>query len=467
MVFKNTHTFINDDFLLTTETAKRLYHDYAKNQPIIDYHNHLSPKVIAENKPFTNLYEAWLKGDHYKWRAMRAAGVEEKYITGTETTPWEKFEKWAETVPKTVRNPLFHWTHLELERYFGIKELLQPSTAKHIYESANEQLKTLTPRKLLSNLNVVTLCTTDDPIDLLEHHQFLKEDFKETAVLPGFRPDKVLDINLEAYTAYLKSLEAASGVSIKNLDQLLESLQQRINYFHDNGCKVSDHGLNNIPATPYTENEVNAILKNRLAGKIPSSEDTLKFKSCVLYELAKMYHQKEWVQQFHLGPIRNNNSKLMQELGADVGCDSIGDYPQAVTMSAFFDKLNKNKVLANTITYNLNPADNELFATMMGNYNSADVKMQWGSAWWFLDQKDGMEKQINALSNLGLLSTFIGMLTDSRSFLSYPRHEYFRRLLCNLIGSDIENGELPADIAFFGELVENISHKNAANYFNF
>ncbi|MCK0156322.1 glucuronate isomerase [Cellulophaga sp. F20128] len=467
MVFKDTNTFITDDFLLSTETAKQLYHEYAKDQPIIDYHNHLSPKVIAENKPFANLYEAWLEGDHYKWRAMRAAGVEEKYITGTSTTPWEKFEKWAETVPKTVRNPLFHWTHLELERYFGIKEILQPSTAKKIYDTANEQLKTLTPRKLLRKLKVVTLCTTDDPIDTLEHHQFLKDNYTETAILPGFRPDKALDINLESYTSYLNSLEASSGITIKSLEHLLASLEQRVNHFHNNGCRVSDHGLNNIPATPYTENEVNAILKNRLAGKIPSAEETLQFKSCVLYELAKMYHKKNWVQQFHLGPIRNNNSKLMQELGADVGCDSIGDYPQAVTMSAFFDKLNKNKVLANTITYNLNPADNELFATMMGNYNSAEAKMQWGSAWWFLDQKDGMEKQINTLSNLGLLSTFIGMLTDSRSFLSYPRHEYFRRLLCNLIGTDIEKGELPADIAFFGKLVENISYKNAANYFNF
>lgn len=460
--------FITDDFLLNSKEAITLYHNYAKKTPIIDYHNHLSVKEIAENKPVKNITNAWLKEDHYKWRAMRANGIDEYFITG-DATAKEKFEKWAETVPYTLRNPLFHWTHLELKSYFGIDKILQPSTAKEIYRKANVFLKSKTPAQLLEQMNVAVVCTTDDPTDNLKYHKQIASQNFFTKVYPTFRPDKLFLINDEGFTIYLKKLESCVGFSIKNNVDLLKALKNRIEFFDENGCRLSDYGLEEIYTYNFTNKEVDVILKKSFLGEKVSNEEVQVYGSFLQYHLSKIYYEKEWVQQFHLGAIRNNNIRLLEELGADSGCDSIGDFSHAKAMSQFFGRLDKEGKLTKTICYNLNPSQNEVFATMMGNYNTNEIpgKMQWGSAWWFLDQKEGIEKQLNTLSNIGLLSRFVGMLTDSRSFLSFPRHEYFRRVLCNLIAEDVNKGLVPNDIDFLGKMIQDICYNNAVNYFKF
>lgn len=462
-------TFLSEDFLLKTETAKRLYHDFAKDMPVIDYHNHLPPEEIAADRKFTTITEAWLKGDHYKWRAMRANGINEELITG-DTDDWTKFKVWAETVPYTMRNPLYHWTHMELLNPFGIKEVLNGSNAKSIYETCNAQLPQFSTKALLKHYKVDALCTTDDPADPLHHHETIdKQDFA-TKVLPTFRPDKAMAVeDPVTYKAYIRKLGAAADIDINSYSALLAALKKRHEYFHAHGGRLSDHGLNFFIYADFTEAALEQAFKDVLAGKHLDEATVAMFKSATLHFICLWNHEKGWAQQFHAGALRNNNSRLLQRLGADAGVDSIGDWPMAEAMSRFFDRLDKDNKLAKTIVYNLNPAHNEVYATMMGNFQDGTVagKMQFGSGWWFLDQKDGMEKQINALSNMGLLSRFVGMLTDSRSFLSYSRHEYFRRILCNLIGNDVENGELPGDVPWLGKMVQDISYNNAKAYFNF
>ncbi len=464
-------TFLDDNFLLQSKSAERLYHEHAKKMPIIDYHNHLIPELIATNKRFDNITQPWLYGDHYKWRAMRTNGVEEKYCTGN-ASDWEKFEKWAETVPHTMRNPLYHWTHLELKRYFGVDELLSKQTAKKIYDKASENLShdEFRVQGLLTMMNVESLCTTDDPIDSLEFHSQIEGQNLTFKVFPTWRPDKSMAIeNLDAYNEYLDKLSKVSGIEINSYSALIDALRKRHDFFALLGCKLSDHGIENFYAEDYTISEIESIFAKARKRVQLSQSEILKFKSAALYDLAILDHEKGWAQQFHIGALRNNNTRLLKKLGPDTGFDSIGDFQVAVPMSRFLDRLDKNDKLAKTIIYNLNPADNEVIATMIGNFQDGSIagKIQFGSGWWFLDQKDGMEKQINALSTLGLLSRFVGMLTDSRSFLSYPRHEYFRRILCNLLGKDIENGELPNDIDFIGSMVEDICYNNAKNYFKF
>ncbi len=464
----NSKTFITDNFLLNSKEAEILYHEYAKDMPIIDYHNHLSPKQIAEDLPIENITDAWLSGDHYKWRAMRANGIDEKFITG-DTTKEEKFNSWAETVPYTLRNPLFHWTQLELKRYFDIDTILQSNTAGSIYEEANTILASKTPTQLLAEMNVEVICTTDDPIDELEHHQAIAKKNIFTKVLPTFRPDALLLIESNKFLSYLKKLETRIGFSIENLDDLLKAIQSRIEFFDQQGCRLSDYGMEQVFAFDFTEKEADIILKKRLDGIEITNDEANLYASCILYKLCKMYHAKGWVQQFHLGALRNNNSRLLGQLGADTGCDSIGDFSQGPSMSKLFNRLDSEESLSKTITYNLNPSQNEVFATMMGNYSEVGIpgKMQFGTGWWFLDQKDGMEKQMNTLSNMGLLSRFVGMLTDSRSLLSFPRHEYFRRILCDLMAEDIRKGLIPDDISFVGKMIQDISYNNAVNYFKF
>ena len=463
--------FMDEDFLLQTETAKTLYHQYAAPMPIFDYHCHISPQEIAEDRKFNNLSEIWLHGDHYKWRAMRTNGVDEKFCTG-DATDWEKFEKWAETAPYTMRNPLYHWTHLELRKPFGIKDQLNPSSAPQIWEACNSLLSRpdFSCRGIIRKANVKVICTTDDPIDSLEYHQSIKASGFEVKVIPAWRPDKAMAIeNPGVFNAYVAQLEAASGISIGSFDQFMEAIEQRHLFFHENGCRLSDHGLETIYAEDYTITEIKAIFDSIRGGNVPTSDELLKFKSAMLYEFAVMDHKRNWTQQYHLGAMRNNNTRMFESVGPDKGFDSIGDYPVAASLSKFMNRLEVDKKLTRTILYNLNPGDNEIMATMIGNFQDGTIpgKIQWGSGWWFLDQKDGMISQMNALSSLGLLSRFVGMLTDSRSFLSYSRHEYFRRILCNLIGNDVENGEIPADIEFLGKMVQDISYNNAANYFGF
>ncbi|WP_165732706.1 glucuronate isomerase [Polaribacter sp. 20A6] len=466
----NSTTFINDNFLLQSEVAVKLYHQYAKDLPIIDYHNHLSPQLIAEDKPIENITAAWLNGDHYKWRGMRANGIEEAFITGDKTTQKEKFLKWAETVPHTLRNPLFHWTHLELKRYFDIDEILQPSTAETIYKKANAILVHKTPADLLAQMKVEVICTTDDPTDSLEYHQTISKMNIYTKVLPTFRSDELFFIGETKFTSYLNKLALCSGIKINSLSDFIKSIDNRIAHFHKNGCRVSDFGIGaTLSIVDFTEEEIAQIFDKKLKEETLSVLEIEKYRSFLFLYLGRKYHEYNWVQQYHLGPIRNNNSRLVKQIGFDAGCDSISDFPMAEFMSKLFNELESTGQLAKTITYNLNPSQNEVFATMMGNFQNADIpgKMQWGSGWWFLDQKDGMEKQLNTLSNMGLLSRFVGMLTDSRSFLSFPRHEYFRRILCNLIAEDVKKGLVPNDIEFLGKMIQNICYYNAVNYFNF
>ncbi len=466
-------SFIHDDFLLQTEAAKQLFHEHAAKQPIIDYHCHLNPEYIARDHSFDNLGQIWLEGDHYKWRAMRTNGIAEKYCTGKETSDWEKFEQWASTVPYTMRNPLYHWTHLELKSAFGVDKLLNPNTAKEIYDECTAKLRTpeYSARGLMKKFRVEVVCTTDDPIDNLEHHLALKEEGFEIKVLPTWRPDKAMAVeDPVAYRAYVEKLSVASGVTISRFSDLIEALRVRHDFFASVGCKLSDHGIEEFYAEPYTQTEIDRIFNKVYGGNELLKEEVLKFKSAMLHEGAVMDWEKGWTQQFHYGAIRNNNTRLFNQVGPDTGFDSIGDFNVEKAMSRFFDQLDKENKLAKTIIYNLNPKDNDMVATMIGNFQDGSVagKMQFGSGWWFLDQKTGMEAQMNSLSNLGLLSRFVGMLTDSRSFLSYPRHEYFRRILCNLVGNDVEQGLLPAsEMPFLGEMIENISYKNAKRYFDF
>ena len=463
--------FLDQDFLLQSPTAQTLYHQYAAEMPIIDYHNHLVPQQIADDHQFENITQAWLYGDHYKWRAMRAHGVDEKYITGNASDE-EKFMKWAETVPYTMRNPLYHWTHLELQRYFGVTEVLNAASAKRIYDHCAALLKTpeYSVKNLLLKMNVKVLCTTDDPIDNLGYHKQIKASGYAIKVLPTFRPDKAMAVDdVATFNAYVKSLAQVVGYGIQDLSTYKKAIGERHDYFHACGGRLSDHGLEHIYAEDYTEEQIAKIFGQLVSGANVSDHEKWQFKSAMLVYFSHLDHDKGWTQQFHLGALRNNNARLLGSLGPDTGFDSIGDFEQAKPLSKFLNHLDSTNQLAKTILYNLNPGDNELLATMTGNFQDGTIvgKMQFGSGWWFLDQKDGMERQINALSNMGLLSHFVGMLTDSRSFLSFPRHEYFRRILCNLMGQDVENGELPADIEWLGKLVKDISYTNASEFFNF
>lgn len=463
--------FMDENFLLQTETAQKLYHEHAAKMPIFDYHCHINPKDIAEDRRFNTITEIWLAGDHYKWRGMRTNGVDERFCTG-DASDWEKFEKWAETVPHTLRNPLFHWTHLELKKFFGINEVLSPKNARQIYDACNAKLQTpeYSCRGIIRMANVHTICTTDDPVDSLEYHRQIKESGFEVAVLPAWRPDKAMAVEQPiSYNQYINQLASVAGMEINTFNDLMIALDKRHQFFHENGCRLSDHGLDTAFAEDYTRDEIDALFIKVRVGYRLTTREILKFKSCMLYEFGVMDHSRGWAQQFHIGALRNNNTRLFNKLGPDTGFDSIGDKPVAEPLSKLLNRLDTEDKLCKTVLYNLNPADNELYATMIGNFQDGSVpgKMQYGSGWWFLDQKDGMEKQINALSNLGLLSRFVGMLTDSRSFLSYTRHEYFRRTLCNILGNDVENGEIPNNMELLGQMVENICFNNAKNYFNF
>lgn len=461
---------IHNNFLLENKYAELLYHEYAKTLPIIDYHNHLSPKAIAEDQRFENITEVWIAGDHYKWRAMRTLGINEKYITG-DSSDEEKFNHWAKTLPFTLRNPLHHWSQLELARYFNEFELLTPANAQRIYQDTKAQIQTanFSARNLLTQMNVKVLCTTEDPIDTLEHHQQLIKSNFTVKVSTAFRPDKSILIRNPDYNDYIDLLSIAARIEISDYDDLLQALEKRISFFHDNGCRLSDHGLTHVPYKISDRATVKKIFAKRRAGKKVSPLEEEQFQTAILLFLGEQYHKKGWVQQFHLGAMRNNNTRMLQQLGPDTGWDSIGNYPIAHDLSRFLDQLDTHNQLSKTILYNLNPSDNEMMATMIGNFNDGSLKgkIQWGSGWWFLDQLDGMTNQINTLSNMGLISCFIGMLTDSRSFLSFPRHEYFRRLLCNIFGNEIEKGILPNDPKWIGKIISDISFYNAKEYFNY
>ena len=463
--------FLDENFLLHSKTAQQLYHEFARDLPIIDYHNHLPPEQIAGNINFENLTKAWLYGDHYKWRAMRTNGVNEKYCTGN-AGDWEKFQQWAATVPYTLRNPLYHWTHLELQRYFDIEDVLNPDTAKKIYETCTAKLQTpeYSVKALLQKMNIKILCTTDDPVDSLEYHQKIKADGFVIKVLPAYRPDKAMNVgDAVTFNQYVEKAEAASNVSISTFDEYIDALKKRHDFFAEMGCCVSDHGLEHLYAEDYTEAEIKKFFSKIRSGKSLTYEENMKFKSAMLVIFAEWDWKKGWVQQYHLGALRNNNTRMLSKLGPDTGWDSIGDFSQGRALAKFLNRLDTNNKLAKTIIYNLNPADNELMATMTGNFNdgSAIGKIQWGSGWWFLDQKDGMTRQMNALGNMGLLSRFVGMITDSRSFLSFPRHEYFRRILCNLFGEEMEKGLLPDDEKWIGRIIQDICYYNAKEYFKF
>jgi glucuronate isomerase len=463
-------TFINDNFLLENKFAEELYHNYSKNQPIIDYHNHLNPQFIAEDKIFENTTQVWINGDHYKWRAMRTLGINEQFITGNGSDK-DKFVNWAKTVPYTMRNPLYHWTHLELARYFDIYDLLNEKSAERIYIETSEKINSeaYSTQNLLKKVNAEVVCTTEDPIDNLEYHIKLVKKPIGTKMSTAFRPDKAILISNDGYNQYIDTLGEVARITISSYTDLCSALKNRIEYFAKNGCKLSDHGLDQIYFENFTENEINSIFKKKRENQTITADEALKFQSAVLLFLSETYHEFGWVQQFHLGALRNNNARMHRILGPDTGWDSIGDYPQAQKLSSFLNALDSKDKLTKTIIYNLNPADNEVMATMIGNFNDGSIrgKVQFGSGWWFLDQKDGMTKQLNALSNMGLISCFVGMLTDSRSFLSFPRHEYFRRILCNLLGDEIKRGELPNDMEWIGKMVQDISYNNAKEYFKF
>lgn len=468
--------FIHDDFLLGTDAARELYHGHAARMPILDYHNHLSPKQVVEDYRAENIAQLWLGGDHYKWRAMRAAGIDERFITGN-AADWEKFAKWAETVPQTMRNPLYHWTALELKRYFGIDTLLKPETARGIYDHCNSLLQadpeTFSARGLLRRMNVEAICTTDDPADSLEYHLAYAQSrgSGDPAMLPAWRPDKVVAVeDVAVWNTYLNRLSEITGRSVETFDGLLDVLRERQRFFASAGCRVSDHGLDTFYGEDFTDAGLTALFATLRSGRALSPAEVAVFKSGMLYHLAVMNHELGWVQQFHVGPLRNNRTKLLQGYGPDAGCDSLDDQPVARVMGRFFDRLDREGLLTRTIVYNLNPKDGEVMAAMAGNFNDGSVagKMQYGAAWWFSDHLDGMERQMNILSDYGLLSRFVGMLTDSRSFLSFPRHEYFRRLLCDMLGRDIERGLIPAsEMKAVGRMVEDICYGNAKGYFGF
>lgn len=467
---------MDENFLLQTETAQKLYHEHAAKMPIIDYHCHLIPKMVADDHKFKSITEIWLGGDHYKWRAMRSNGVDERFCTGTDTTDWEKFEKWAETVPYTFRNPLYHWTHLELKTAFGIDKLLNPTTAREIFDECNDKLQNdpnMTARGLMRRYNVETVCTTDDPVDSLEYHKQVRDSGFEIKMLPTWRPDKAMAVeNPAEFRAYVEKLAEVSGVTINKFSDMVDALQKRHDFFEEMGCRLSDHGIEEFYAADYTDAEIDAIFDKVYGGKELTHEEIDKFKSAMMILFGEMDYASGWTQQFHYGAIRNNNSKMFKLLGPDTGFDSIGEFNTAKSCAKYLDKLNSRGKLTKTILYNLNPCANEVIATMLGNFQDGSVpgKIQFGSGWWFLDQKDGMQKQMNALSLLGLLSRFVGMLTDSRSFLSYPRHEYFRRTLCNLVGTDVENGEIPYtgyEAERVNQMIEDICYNNAKNYFKF
>jgi glucuronate isomerase len=465
------HFFLHDDFLLHSRQAQVLYHEYVKHLAIIDYHTHLSPENISPNKKFESITEIWLKGDHYKWRAMRAAGVDEKFITGISSDK-EKFLYWAKTVPQTIGNPLFHWTYLELNNPFGIKKYLDQESAEEIYAQCNALLQTdsFNVVSLLENFNVQAVVTTDDPCDDLHFHHVIKNNSPGFLVTPTFRPDAYIQIDdIHSFINNIHQLEKISSIEIKNLNSFVEALHKRIDFFHSNGGRISDHGLRYIPGRIYYSRQLDESFQSILHNNHDAVIDTDHFTGYVLGELCKIYHEKNWVQQFHLGALRNNNSRLQKLIGADCGCDSIGDFEQAGGLSALLNHLDESDQLAKTILYNLNPADNELFATMAGNFNDGKIKgkVQYGTAWWFLDQKDGIKKQLRTLSAMGLMSTFIGMTTDSRSFLSYSRHEYFRRILCNLLGTEMKKGTLPNDEKWIGKILQDICYYNAKSYFDF
>jgi len=463
--------FLNENFLLETDASVNLYQQYASVMPILDYHNHLSPKEIAENRKFNNITEAWLEGDHYKWRAMRINGINEKFCTGAAPAS-EKFNAWAQTVPYAMRNPLYHWTHLELKNYFGIHKQLNETTAKEIYDQSSSLLQQdeFRAQSLLTKMKVEIVCTTDDPIDSLEYHQQFAKQNAGFKMFPTFRPDKTYHTDdIIAYNNYIDQLSQISNTTINSLDDLIEALRKRITFFNQQGCRCADHGIESL----YFDSEVLAkastLFKKARDRKSLAAEEKAQLRSAILIQLCKSYHEFKWAQQFHLGALRSNNTRMLRLTGADSGFDSIGEFAQASNMSRFFDHLDSTDQLTKTIIYNSNPMHNEMFAAMIGNFSDGSTpgKIQYGASWWFLDQKDGIEKQINALSNMGLLSRFVGMVTDSRSFLSFPRHEYFRRILCNLIGKDVERGELPEDLPLLGKMIQAICYTNTKTYFNF
>ncbi len=461
--------FLDEHFLLKSRSAQELYHRFAREMPIVDYHCHLSPKDIAEDRIFNNISEVWLHGDHYKWRAMRTNGVHESYCTGDQPDK-DKFIQWARTVPYTLRNPLYHWTHMELSRYFGINELLCGDNAERIYDQCSNMLRSpdFSVQHLLKKMNVQLVCTTDDPTDSLEYHKKLLDQGAAITMVPAFRPDQAMNVtNTVQFLDYIGKVEQVTNRTISNLNQYLDALKSRHDYFSEMGCRVSDHGLEEIYSENYSDTEVNVLFIKILNRKQLNLQEQRVFRSAMLDHFAQWDHEKGWVQQFHLGALRNNNSRMMAKLGPDTGWDSIGNFDHGKPLARFLDNLDKKDKLAKTILYNLNPADNELMASMIGNFNDGSIagKLQFGSGWWFLDQKDGIIRQLNALSNLGLLSRFIGMLTDSRSFLSFPRHEYFRRVLCDLLGNEIEDGELPNEIEWVGKVVQDICYYNNLNYF--
>ena len=460
--------FIHDDFLLGNKTARRLYHEFSEGKPIIDFHCHLSPAMISDDRQFENLGQIWLEGDHYKWRAMRTNGIPERYCTG-DASQYEKFEKWAETVPSVIGNPLYHWTHLELARYFNIFDLLSPATSGKIYDKASEMLRSMefSTRSLIKKMKVEVICTTDDPSDTLEHHAKLKGSF-EIPVLPTFRPDNVVktDDPLK-FIQYISRLGESAGVSIDSFESLVEALDKRHEFFHSMGGRLSDHGLDRFYYSQFEYDQVNKIFHRLLKGRMIDADETEKYRTAIMVELCRMNHKRGWTQQFHVGAMRNNNSRMFRLMGPDTGWDSIGIPQDALKMSAFLNALDNTDQLAQTILYNLNPADNEMMVAMAGNFNdgSRPVKVQYGAAWWFLDQKTGMEKHLKDLSALGILGRFVGMVTDSRSFLSYPRHEYFRRIACNFVGEEVEKGTIPDDDGLLKPLIEGISYNNAREYF--
>jgi glucuronate isomerase len=466
-----TKNFIHEDFLLETKEASVLYHDYAEDMPVIDFHNHLSPADIAGDAVFENITKVWLGGDHYKWRAMRTLGVDERFITG-DAPDWDKFAAWAGALPYCLRNPLYHWTHLELVRYFDINDNLNPDTAEAIYSRCNEMLKTpeFSTVNLLKRMNVESLCTTDDPVDSLEHHIAHKKTGSKPALYPAWRPDRAMKIeDSEAYNEWVDRLEQATGVSISDFTEFMDALEKRHAFFHDNGCRLADHGVETFHSSRTSESEIGRIFNDVRSGMLMSPEEIMKFKGYMIYRLSLMNHERGWAQQYHFGVLRNLNTRMYGRLGPDTGYDSMGDFPHAKDLAALIDRLDSEEGLARTVLYPINPGDNPIAATIIGSFQEGPArgKLQLGSGWWFLDQKNGMEEQMNTLSMMGVLSTFIGMTTDSRSFLSFPRHEYFRRILCNIMGGDMAKRLIPSDFELAGGIIRDICYGNAKKYFGF